>query len=70
MDVETLRSDLRNDEGEILAIYLDHLKKKTFGIGHLVLKTDPEYGLEVGAPVSQERCIEAFEDYIHSVFED
>jgi lysozyme len=70
MDVETLRSDLRNDEGEILAIYLDHLKKKTFGIGHLVLKTDPEYGLEVGAPVSQERCIEAFEDDIHSVFED
>jgi len=70
MDAETLRDDLRNDEGEILAIYLDHLKKKTFGIGHLVLKTDPEYGLKVGDPVSQERCIEAFEDDIHSVFED
>ena len=42
-------------------IYKDHLGYDTFGVGHLVLETDPEYGQPVGTPVSEERVRECFE---------
>lgn len=51
---------LKIDEGVVYEIYLDHLGLPTCGIGHLILKTDPEHGLEVGTPVSQARCEELF----------
>ena len=57
---EQLMPVLIDDEGYKEEIYLDHLGHPTFGIGHLVTRTDPEYGQPVGAPVSQERVLEAF----------
>jgi lysozyme len=51
---------LKIDEGIVHEIYLDHLGLPTCGIGHLILKTDPEYGEEVGTPVSNSRCEELF----------
>ena len=42
----------------------------TFGIGHLVLESDPDNGEPVGTPVSKERVIECFEKDIESVFAD
>ena len=53
MDRDKLVKELILDEGYIYEIYKDHLGYLTFGVGHLVLNTDKEYGKEVGTPVSE-----------------
>ena len=53
IDVDQLRETLTIDEGLVNEIYEDHLGYATFGIGHLVLKSDPECGMSVGTPVSE-----------------
>jgi|TARA_R110000744_G_scaffold22167_1_gene57029 lysozyme len=58
--IEQLREELIADEGCVYAVYLDHLGLKTVGVGHLCRETDPEYAMEVGAPVSEERVLELF----------
>ena len=70
MNLERLRLELEIDEGVEYEIYLDHLGYPTFGIGHLVLKSDPEHGSETGTSVSRERCTEAFESDIDGVLRD
>ena len=60
MNRESVYEQLKIDEGVVYEIYLDHLGYKTFGVGHLVLESDPEHGYEVGEPVSVERVIECF----------
>ncbi len=70
MDIDKLKRDLEADEGCVYAVYLDHLDLPTFGIGHLIRKNDPEYGLEVGAAVSSERVLEVFEEDIQVVLDD
>ena len=51
---------LKIDEGVVYEIYEDHLGYPTFGVGHLVLETDPEFGASVGTPVSEERVQDCF----------
>lgn len=58
---EAVFEQLKIDEGVVNEIYKDHLGYPTFGVGHLVLESDPEYGQEVGTPVSEERVKECFE---------
>lgn len=70
MNIEQLRKQLVIDEGQVNEIYNDHLGYATFGIGHLVLETDPEHGLEVGTPVSEDRVIECFDKDVQTVIED
>ena len=70
MDLQVLREQLEIDEGVKYEVYKDHLGYPTFGIGHLVLESDPEYGWEVGTPVSESRVIEAFESDCESVLRD
>ena len=70
MDLQRLREDLEIDEGVKHEIYLDHLGLPTFGIGHLVLESDPEHGQSVGTEVSNDRVIEAFESDLESVLSD
>ena len=70
MDIEKLREQLEIDEGVVHEIYLDHLGYPTFGIGHLVTDTDPEYGANVGTKVDEARCIEAFNQDVESVIKD
>lgn len=70
MDIGKLRADLELDEGIKYEIYLDHLGLPTFGIGHLVIEGDLEYGEEVGTPVSEDRVAEAFEQDIQITLED
>ena len=70
MDIDKLREELTLDEGCVDNIYLDHLGYSTFGIGHLVLKTDPEYEQEVDTPVSEDRIKECFEKDIQNVIDD
>ena len=70
MDIEQLRIELEDDEGVKYEIYNDHLGYPTFGIGHLVKDDDPEHGMPVGTPVSEERVAEAFDQDIETVLED
>ena len=70
MNVEKLRAQLEIDEGVVYEIYNDHLGYPTFGIGHLVLDSDPEYGQEVGTTVSEVRVHEVFEKDVQVVLED
>ena len=55
---------LKVHEGYCENIYADSLGYLTFGIGHLITSSDPEYGQPCGTPVSEERVYEAFYDEI------
>jgi len=70
MNIDQLREELKIDEGVKYEIYLDHLHLCTFGIGHLVLSSDPEHGQPVGTPVSEERVNECFESDVQQVLSD
>lgn len=61
MDRNAVFEQLKIDEGVVNEIYLDHLGYATFGVGHLVLESDPEHGHDVGTPVSDERVKDCFE---------
>jgi len=67
---DQLREELAEDEGCKFEIYLDHLGLPTFGIGALVKEYDPEYGLPVGTPVSEERVRQRFNLDIAVTIED
>ena len=70
MNLEKLREELEIDEGCKYEIYLDHLGYPTFGIGHLVVERDPEYGKEIGTYVPEYRVIKAFKQDIETVLSD
>jgi lysozyme len=70
MNIQQLREQLEIDEGVKYVIYLDHLGLPTFGIGHLVTKTDPESGQAVGTTVNKERVAECFEQDVAGVIND
>ena len=61
LDREAVFEQLNIDEGVVNEIYKDHLGYPTFGVGHLVLESDPEFGQDVGTPVSEERTKDCFE---------
>lgn len=61
MNREAVYEQLKIDEGVEYKIYEDHLGYPTFGVGHLVLDSDPEHGKPVGTPVSEERVRECFD---------
>ena len=61
MDRNAVFEQLKIDEGVVNEIYLDHLGYATFGVGHLVLESDPEHGQDVGTLVSNERVKDCFE---------
>jgi len=61
MNREAVYEQLKIDEGVEYVIYNDHLGYPTFGVGHLVLESDPEYGQPVGTGISEERVKECFE---------
>jgi lysozyme len=70
MNIDKLREELKIDEGCKYEIYLDHLGLPTFGIGHLVLNSDMEYGQEVGTPVSEDRVNECFAKDVETVLSE
>ena len=61
MNREEVYNQLKIDEGVVYEIYNDHLGYPTFGVGHLILESDEEYGRPVGTPVSEERVRACFE---------
>ena len=58
--LETLKMNLREDEGIMYEIYKDPLGYPTFGIGHLIVASDPEANQAIGTKVSKERVEETF----------
>lgn len=66
MNKTAVFEQLKIDEGVVYEIYLDHLGYPTFGVGHLVLDSDPEHGEPVGTPVSEERVKECFDQDIET----
>ena len=65
-----LKQLLEHDEGCVYEVYLDHLDKKTIGIGHLVTEADPEYDWPLGCPVSEERVHELFQKDVSIAIQD
>ena len=61
LDRDAVFEQLKIDEGVVYEVYKDHLGYPTFGVGHLVLDSDPEFGADVGTPVSAERVKECFD---------
>ena len=70
MDIQKLREELEYDEGCKYEIYNDHLGYPTFGIGHLILESDSEYGESTGTAVSEGRVISTFEADVMGVLSD
>jgi lysozyme len=70
MDMEKLRQQLIIDEGIKYSVYLDHLSLKSCGIGHYIRQDEPEFDLEVGTQITEDRCTELFEEDIKSVMKD
>lgn len=62
MNREAVFEQLKIDEGVVYEIYNDHLGYPTFGVGHLVLESDPEHGQPTGTPVEEQRVKECFEN--------
>ena len=60
MNIVQLREQLKIDEGVKYEIYKDHLGNPTFGIGHLIVEGDEEYGKPVGTPVHEDRVNNVF----------
>lgn len=61
MNREAVYEQLKIDEGVKYEIYLDHLGLPTFGVGHLIIQSDPEHGKPVGTPITEERVRACFD---------
>ena len=70
MDIVRLREQLKIDEGVKYEIYKDHLGYDTFGIGHLVVKEDVEFGKPVGTKVSEDRVNAVFEKDVQKMIKE
>jgi lysozyme len=70
VDRTKLVEELTLDEGCVNEVYEDHLGYATFGVGHLVRKSDPEFGKDVGTPVPEQRVQECLERDIDTVCEE
>ena len=60
MDKKRVFEQLKIDEGVKYEVYADHLGYLTFGVGHLILIEDPEYGKPIGYKVGEGRVHDAF----------
>ena len=58
---EAIFEQLKIDEGVVYEIYNDHLGYPTFGVGHLIKESDPEFGEPIGTSVSEERVRTCFD---------
>lgn len=70
MDKTAVFEQLKIDEGVVYEVYNDHLGYPTFGIGHLILESDEEFGKPIGTPVSEERVRECFDRDIETAIRE
>ena len=62
----TLTSDLKRDEGTKYEIYLDSKNRRTFGTGHLIKESDPEYKKPLHTHVPKSRVEAVFESDLNA----
>jgi len=67
---ENLRSVIEQDEGVVYKTYNDHLCNRTCGIGHLVLKTEPEYNWPLGTEITKARVTQLYNQDIGIALRD
>jgi len=60
MNREAVYEQLKIDEGVVYGIYNDHLGYPTFGVGHLIVEDDEEFGRPIGTAVTEERVRACF----------
>ena len=70
MNRQEVFETLKVDEGVEYVIYNDHLGYPTFGVGHLVLESDPEHGQPTGTPVSEKRVAECFDNDLNTAINE
>ena len=70
MDIDKLREQLKIDEGVEHEIYKDSLGLKTCGIGHLCVDGEPEFDMDFGEEISDERVNELFEKDVKIMIEE
>tara|TARA_B100000459_G_scaffold145618_1_gene110285 strand:- start:226 stop:699 length:474 start_codon:yes stop_codon:yes gene_type:complete len=61
LNKQAVYEQLKIDEGVVYEIYNDHLGYPTFGVGHLILESDEEFGRSVGTPIDEERVRACFD---------
>ena len=64
-----LTEEIIADEGEVLKVYKDHLGYPTVGVGHLIRKTDDEYGKDVGYAITKTKSDEYLHHDLNNVLE-
>ena len=70
MNRAKLKEEIIADEGMVKHIYEDHLGYLTFGVGHLILQSDPESGKPTKTEISEERIQECLEKDLDTVLKD
>ena len=68
--IDQLKREIISDEGRVAKIYMCSANKPTFGVGHMITKSDPEYGLEIGTPINPDRVDRVFEKDINNTLTD
>ena len=69
--LEQLTEILHREEDEVLALYNDHLGKKTAGCGHLLIEADGDlFDAPLGTPISQEQSDAWFEQDVQTCIND
>ena len=56
IDIARLSQEIAADEGKRLDIYFCSENVRTVGIGHMLKESDPEYSLNVGDEITDDRC--------------
>lgn len=62
--------ELIDDEGYVPEIYMCPAGKATFGVGHMIRQSDPEWGLPVGTPISNKRILQALNQDMRYAIDD
>lgn len=68
--LEVVKEDLIKHEGYKEEIYLCTADIPTFGIGHAIKESDPEYTWPIGTPIEKERIDNAFLEDVQIAIED
>lgn len=68
--ISQLMREIEADEGRLNRIYVCTAGKNTFGVGHMIRQSDPEFGQPVGTSVSEERVAAAFMEDVANTLDD
>ena len=70
MNIRELKDEIERDEGRVNEVYKCTMGVSTFGVGHAIKESDPEWGLVIGAKISDERIDQAFDQDIEITLEE